>query len=206
VKFSQKLAPHYAQINWDSSVVGVLFSNLLIVVFAFFFSMNFGEIVWTYWLQSIIIGIFSAHDMWTVTNFSTSGLLMNDKPVPETKAGKRSTALFFVAHYGFFHFAYMIFLFALYSKGASWFFVLLGGLSFLFAHWHSYRTNRDRDRQIRRNLGSMMFRPYLRIVPMHLTIILGSRFEDSGLIFFMLLKTASDVGMHLWKHKSRLGT
>jgi hypothetical protein len=46
-----------------------------------------------------------------------------------------------------------------------------------------------------------MFLPYLRILPMHLTIILGGLASRDGgawtLVLFTLLKTAADVAMHV---------
>ena len=50
-----------------------------------------------------------------------------------------------------------------------------------------------------------MFTPYLRIIPMHLTIILGATLGGgAGLIVFGILKTIADAIMHVIEHK-RLG-
>ena len=44
------------------------------------------------------------------------------------------------------------------------------------------------------NLGTLMFLPYLRILPMHLTIIFGMIGGSTfSILFFMSLKTAADV-------------
>jgi hypothetical protein len=45
-----------------------------------------------------------------------------------------------------------------------------------------------------------MFYPYLRIIPMHFTIIFGSMLPQGMLPLFVLLKTGADAGMHLVEH------
>jgi hypothetical protein len=71
-----------------------------------------------------------------------------------------------------------------------------------FIPLYSYRYNRDVDRQGTPNIGTLMFVPYLRIVPMHLTIVFGiSRAHSTiGLLFFGGLKTAADMAMHYVEH------
>ena len=48
-----------------------------------------------------------------------------------------------------------------------------------------------------------MFTPYLRIVPMHLTIIFGGLMAhtNAGLLLFGVLKTVADVAMHAVEHR-----
>ena len=50
--------------------------------------------------------------------------------------------------------------------------------------------------------------PYARIIPMHLTILLGSYFvggAEGTLIIFLALKTLADVLMHMIEHGDRVG-
>ena len=46
-----------------------------------------------------------------------------------------------------------------------------------------------------------MFHPYIRIIPMHITIVAGSIFASAMLPFFLILKTFSDVLMHIVEHR-----
>ena len=70
--------------------------------------------------------------------------------------------------------------------------------AFAVAHGYSLWWNAGRDfRDHKPNLGAIMFYPYLRILPMHLTIILGSAVSSAALPLFIALKTAADCGMHL---------
>ena len=48
-----------------------------------------------------------------------------------------------------------------------------------------------------------MFFQYARVIPMHLTIILGSRFAKGSLtelLIFLVLKTVADLIMHMVEH------
>jgi len=54
------------------------------------------------------------------------------------------------------------------------------------------------DRQATPNIGTLMFTPYLRILPMHLTIVLGALFINTaaGMVLFGVLKALADLAMH----------
>ncbi len=69
-------------------------------------------------------------------------------------------------------------------------------------HLFSFRFNRRRDQTKKPNIGAVMFWPYARILPIHLTIILGTGVMDGShaLILFLGLKTAADLVMHAIQH------
>lgn len=76
--------------------------------------------------------------------------------------------------------------------------VFLTALIFFLNHLFSYLYNRPKDTK-KQNIGSLMFYPYARIIPMHLTIIFGPACNLS-LPLFLLLKTIADVIMHSVEH------
>ncbi len=179
----------------------LILANLFTLVLALVFEWEVGWLLWSYWVQSLVIGWYARKRMLTVLKFSTSGFKMNDRPVPEDESGKRSTANFFALHYGGFHLGYLAFLAAQYRvDGWRDLLILLAcGISFVFSQRATYAMQHAADIRGKPNLGALMFTPYLRIVPMHLAIILGG---GSGggtglLIFFTLLKTASDLGLDM---------
>ena len=53
------------------------------------------------------------------------------------------------------------------------------------------------DLRGRPNLGTLMFTPYLRVLPMHLSILIGAALGGGTglLVLFTVLKTVSDIGM-----------
>ena len=189
----------------DRSVTALLLSNLLTIILAMFQQWDVHVLMWIYCGQSIVIGYFNVHRILDLKEFSTKNFRMNDRPVDPTPATQRKVAGFFALHYGFFHFAYMVFLatetgvmgpFPLFS-------VVVCILAFYINHRFSYRYNRPREQDRVPNIGSIMFFPYVRIIPMHLMIVSGSQFMGDSrlaLLVFLLLKTAADVAMHVIEH------
>jgi hypothetical protein len=190
----------------DRSVWALLFVNLATILLAMIERWDFGEVVWIYWSQSIIIGAYNWRRIMELERFSTEGFKINDAEVDPTRATKLKTAFFFAFHYGMFHFVYFIFLCQkadprrIFSSG--W--VLLCILAFLANHHFSYRHNREADRRSTPNIGSVMMGPYGRIIPMHLIIIFGAflaPFLGGELLPFLIIKTGADLIAHIGKHK-----
>lgn len=191
----------------DYSGIGILISNALVIVVAFVQDWDLGPMLLIYWAQSVIIGIFHFFRMILLKRFKTDGFTSNGKRVPETSKGKWSTAIFFSFHYGFFHFGYLIFIISMQSdpgeSSESVFWFLISVLGFLLGHGYSFYQNVRADLKRKPNLGTMMFLPYARIIPMHLTIIFGSMLGSNRLavLLFSLLKTGADYLMHIVEHK-----
>ena len=179
-----------------SSTTGLLISNALTLVMALILEWPLALVIWPYWIQSIIIGWYARKRMLALKKFSTEGFTSNDQPVPENEKGKRSTASFFVLHYGFFHFAYLMFLLGTVKLDSPWdaFWIVVCGFSYLFAQRKTCEQQIASDALGKPNLGKLMFLPYLRILPMHLTIIFGMIGGSTfSILFFMTLKTIADV-------------
>ena len=114
------------------------------------------------------------------------------------------TAAFFLFHYGFFHYVYLQFIQgepkdqggAPNATGLA-----LCALVFAVNHLYSLARNIRNDRRGCANLGVLMMLPYFRILPMHLTIIVGGLFFSAGaIILFAALKILADVAMHTFEH------
>ncbi len=189
----------------DYSGIGILLSNVLVIIYALVDGWDLPLMMVIYWAQSVIIGIFHFFRILLLRSFSTDGFTSSGKCVPETAEGKRSTALFFAVHYGFFHLVYATFLFLpnirAVAEGGFWILVSVAG--FLAGHAYSFYQNVRADLAGRPNLGIMMFLPYARILPMHLTIIFGSQVQPGtgSLLLFSGLKTFADYVMHIVEHR-----
>ncbi len=190
----------------DLSLWLLLFSNIATIFFAITENWNVSTILWVYWFQSITIGFFNFIRILQLKEFSTEGFKINGRPTLPTRSTKIFTAFFFLFHFGFFHLIYAIFLTVgslihLYG-GAIHFgeirYIALIALLFFINHLFSYIYNKSRDTKIQK-IGSLMFYPYIRIIPMHLTIIFGAMF-GGALLLFLLLKTFADIIMHLVEH------
>lgn len=189
----------------DQSLYGILFGNFVTLAAALYNDWSVTPLLWIYWGQSVVIGITNVIRMMRLKEFSTEGFTSGGKRVPETASGKKQTAIFFCVHYGFFHFGYFVFL----ASGAvggkiapgDWPGVAVGILAFALAHGYSLFWNEGRDFASKKpNLGTLMFYPYLRIIPMHLTIIFGGVVAGVALPLFIGLKTLADAGMHFVEH------
>jgi hypothetical protein len=177
-------------------------------------------LLWPYWIQSVVIGYYNVRRIQKLQRFSTDGLKINGSAVDPTPSTRRQTWMFFNVHYGFFHFGYLIFLLA-FSAGAmetgsempadlgtleglsQWnaLWIAATAIGFLVSHGQSHREHVDADLRGTPNIGTLMFVPYIRIIPMHLTIILGAMLGDGlGMLLFGGLKTAADVAMHKVEH------
>ncbi|MFH1143351.1 MAG: DUF6498-containing protein [Candidatus Eisenbacteria bacterium] len=204
------LVRQFERVPHDPTARGLVLANVATIVVALIEGWDLGATLWIYWAQSVIIGIFNVFRILSLRNFTTDGFQMNERPVAPTEKSKRQVAFFFAIHYGFFHVAYLIFLGVMDSQRNSaasepwdaWPILLCIGVFFI-NHLYSYRRNRQEDALRKQNLGTVMFQPYARIVPMHLTIILGMPLGNGTVatVFFLLLKTAVDVVMHGAKHE-----
>jgi hypothetical protein len=190
----------------SQSTLSLVVVNAATVAVAFGLDWPVQALMWPFWIQSVVIGYYSRRRILALGRFSTENFTMNDRPVSPTPATQRSVANFFALHYGFFHFGYLMFL-VQQSPDWRWWDVLGGlalGVSFAWNHRLSFQQNVEADRQGTPNIGTLMFLPYARILPMHLTIIFGGTVAGGGplaVLLFGALKTAADVLMHYVEHR-----
>ena len=197
----------------DPATFALIFSNILTIGLAILFNWSFITIIWSYWLQSVIIGFFNFIKILTLKDFSTSGFKINGRNVSPSALIKIFTAFFFAFHYGGFHLAYAFFLgyFTVFlnTTSISITCVLLAGVVFFVNHLFSFLYYRNKQPTKKPNIGQVMFTPYARIIPMHLTIMFGGIFLIAGdshtlvLVFFLILKTVADIIMHRIEHRGQ---
>jgi len=210
---------------WLSNIE-LIVTNLLVIYLAYTQNWSTQEILLLYWLQSVIIGIFQFIKILDLKKFSTEGFKINDQSVLPTIKTKYSTAIFFAFHFGFFHFVYLIFILTFNSRitqNVSFRYTIQNGtysysssgtsltpisnfstliyptLIFFVNHLVSFFSNRRIDRQSNKNIGAMMFAPYARIIPMHLTLIFGFALGIPKL-FFLVIRGFVDFISHLLEH------
>ncbi|MEX2514989.1 MAG: DUF6498-containing protein [Candidatus Paceibacterota bacterium] len=207
----------------DYSMWMLLASNVITIYLAVAGGWALSTILWIYWFQSVIIGLFNFVRILQLKNFSTEGFRINGKEVEPTNFTRYFTAFFFLFHYGFFHTFYGLFLLVSSFQSS-----LAGGFTFsrregfissasstiqspdfglilvvvavfFFSHLFSYVYNHKKETH-GQNIGKVAFYPYIRILPMHFIIIFGS-FAGNMLLLFLIMKTAADVVMHVREHR-----
>jgi hypothetical protein len=169
---------------------------------------EYTTVVWLYWCQSVIIGFFNFIDMVTLRTdeISVDNMTFNDRPATPKQA-RGCLPWFFLVHFGLFHLGYLVFLFVDFRftdidfKTFKW-----SLLALLVTYVFFFIQSKIRYNHVKRKISTMFFAPYLRIVPMHLTILLPKFLHWQPALTFLVLKMLMDVAGHLittpwyWKH------
>lgn len=192
----------------DASLGLLVLANVLAIGAGLWQGWTLREMMLLYWVQSIVIGLTNALRILALGEFSTENFQINDVQPPATAGTKVQVAVFFLVHFGIFHAAYLAFL----LTDGDWRAVLgpafvLSAAGFVAHHGFSLAYNIAVDRAGRPNIGALMFTPYLRIIPMHLTIVFGVFLvhDAIGVLVFGVLKTLADGLMHLVEHARYAG-
>ena len=178
-------------LRFDISTRLLILANVVIIIIALALHWNIRDVMWVYWAQSVIIGSITIFRILLMKHVFAAG--------------------FFLVHYGMFHLGYFFFLYyfndfneqstaAVPVAG-----IVVCSLIFLVNHIFSSWHNWKRDMVRKPDPGRMMLIPYIRVIPMHITIVFGSNYATSTktLALFLVLKTIMDVIMHLVEHRPR---
>jgi len=177
----------------------LLASNIYCIWYFKNHSNGFVTVVWIYWLQSVIIGFFNFVDLLTIKNYDTSGITLNDQPITEKSKG--CLPWFFAVHFGIFHLVYMLFIAVDLGIDVDNRFFLIGVAAFLLESLSAFIRRKTTGQQMKFNIGSIFFLPYLRVIPMHL-MIMGSVFLSvQPSVIFLVLKTIADLLSFMWYQK-----
>ena len=195
-----------AEAKSDSSVLVLIATNIAALVVGYALGMSLTDMMLVYWLQSCVIGISVVIRILCLKRFDPSGFTVSGRPVEETRAGRRTIAAFFALHYGGFHLGFLILIATLgrAEPGVDfeWHHLVLA-LVFAANHAYSLLHNVRRDARGRPKAGTLFAMPYVRILPMHLTMLASGFIGTGGALaffFFGALKTGADAAMHTAEH------
>jgi len=196
---------YVTEIKRDPSAVLLVLTNLFVIALAAAERWDLGAVMLIYWFQNVIIGIFNVIKMLTLKD--PGGGLVPVSP-GAARSAKAFMAVFFTLHYGMFQFGYFSFLRGEF-KTADARLLFIATAAFFINHLVSFLVNFRAD-SADQNIARLMVFPYARIIPMHVTIIAGGfislAFRGSPsaeiwiLVFFLVMKAAADVRMHLAEH------
>ncbi|MCX6801860.1 MAG: DUF6498-containing protein [Candidatus Diapherotrites archaeon] len=215
-------------IHWDITAISLLAANLITICFAVVENWSLLTLVWIYWCQGAIIGIFNFIKILRLKEFSAENipLLVKNRPVQPTRRVKFLTAIFFAILYGFFQYFTLAFLgimtlfSILLSAGppgtndstlgipkadfASLALVPIAAAVFFVNHLVSFLFYSGKTKK-KQDIWALVFFPFERVAPMYLLIFMGVWFgsEQITIVFFLLLKTALDVWMHSIEHRGQ---
>lgn len=200
----------FQKIIRDPSVWGLLAMNLAFIYLYRNDATQYTTVVWLYWCQSVLLGVFNFFDMLTVKSPDVSNFTINNKPATQKQA-KGCLPFFFLFHYGIFHFVYIFFLVTDFKISDIDFSYWKWALAALFINQVVlFIQNKNFDREKPRHITGMFFTPYLRIVPMHLTILAPQFLGWTPALTFLVLKTIFDLAGHIistpyyWNRESQV--
>lgn len=173
----------------------LLLINSYLIYYYLKYPGEFNTIVWIYWLQSVLIGFFTFTELLLVKDPDETSMSLNQQPVDKNNMG--CAAFFFLFHYGFFHLVYAVFLLTGFSAGANAKIILVTGGIFLAESTLNLVSRKMSSHQEKENIGKMFFTPYLRVIPMHLTIILPGLLGFGSSVIFLVLKMMADLIMYI---------
>jgi len=201
----------------DPSFWLLLFSNVITIFLAVTQGWGLLILMWIYWFQSLTIGVFNFLRMRQFKNLKTEIIYVEEKQVELIEQTAHKIAWSFLLSYTFMHLMYLVFLLAfsltenieisaifggpLYLADAKY--IIITASMFFVSHIFSYFYNKANEFN-KSKLTYLMHIAYMRVLPMHLTIIFTMLIKE-GLLFFLLLKTVSDLTMHNKAHANQNG-
>ena len=187
------------------SVLLLIAVNLIPLFGALFLGWDVGAIMLLYWMETVVIGLLNVPKIITARKPIADG--SGTTPQQAGGCGLIFMAVFFMVHYGGFNLGHFMFLKDMFDLPPinQEFAIALAGIagSHLFSLIRNWFGKREFEK-VSPNL--QMFRPYGRVVVMHVVIILGGFFAlmtGGGIVVLILLiglKTIVDVYSHRWGH------
>jgi hypothetical protein len=184
----------------DRSFLFLVVFNLVLIVYYINNPGAFKTLVWIYWFQSVVLGISTFIRLRQVKDFSGETLTVNGEEVTNNNTKRNFSSIFFMFHYGMFHFVYLIFLFVILPRDQVVDMRFLSIAVLLFCVDQTLEGIRRMRLEEEKKIapGVIFFMPYMRVAPMHLTILLPQFFVFMGpMLIFLVLKAIADVGMYL---------
>jgi hypothetical protein len=197
--------------RWLPTATVLVAANLVPLVGVVAFSWDVFTVVFLFWLENVVVGLFNVLRM-----------LWVERGAERMPVAKVALIPFFLVHYGMFTAVHGVFVFALFGRAAE-----IGGFptvanvvdvivqnhlwvavfALVLSHGYSFVRNYVEAQEYRRvTLQQLMARPYSRIVVLHVTILGGGflvmalQLPAAAVAMLVGLKVWIDVRAHLREH------
>ena len=173
----------------DPAFWGLIILNVIFILQYYSDPRKYTSIIWLYWCQSVLLGFFNFLVMVTA----------KEGNIPEENSSRSigSSPVFMLFHYEFFHLVYFIFLLVQFSvRNIDFHFLKYGLLMVIASHVIVFIQHRNKYNRYRGN-NQMFYMAYLRIIPMHFTILLPAFLNWKPALIFLILKSVFDVIGHI---------
>ncbi len=217
----ERLVAWYRVGSSYGALIALVLANLIPLAGVIFLGWSVWQILIIYWLENGIVGLYNVLKIQKAQGSDDgSATLLIDGRRPEGDA-RGQLIPFFCLHYGIFWTVHGVFVLTLPVFGS----MATGGesslgttpdpgvlvvavIALLISHGISYRFNFiGGGEYLRVSPATQMFKPYGRLVALHLTIIFGAIAISitgaavAALAILVLLKLALDIGLHLSEHR-----
>ena len=181
-----------------TSLIGLIIANILPILWVLFRDQSAGFILFLYWSESAIIGIFTVLKMKKAENLGDD--ITSNGKIPT----KEESINFFCMHFGLFMVVHLVFLNEMvWPFGLNWSLVITF-LGLFISHRFSYKEDFIGKHEYKKITVSKLFvSPYPRIIIIH-TILFGGFFLATNPIFIIgiiIVKTIIDVSFYIKEHK-----
>lgn len=207
-----RILPLLRHIWTDLSAWALILTNLITISFAYVEHWAFSTIIWVYWCQTLIIGFFAFLRVISLTDFSYPGVERIQLGVslkPKLRAG-----IFFLTHFTIVQGGLTLVLSAFLGSvtEVSGLILLSSSLLFFCNHLFSYVYNKKNERVVPKNIGFMVLRPYLRLLPLFVAFLFigmivaafflvgDEQLVPAAYVVLFVLKTGADVIAHTFEH------
>jgi hypothetical protein len=188
--------PWYATASFWTLVT----ANVVTIVWAMREELQISVMVWVFWCQNIILGLF-----WPAKVFASS---------PDSSYAKKvKSVCAFIPQYMIMNLIYAFILYNLLQAQLAAnlkSILIMAGVIFLSETVsHVVGTTTNRNKQL--SLATVHLFPYARILPMHLLLPIGilaetaEEFAHISVLFLLSLKMIADVAMHIVEQKKLFG-
>ncbi len=211
----------------EPSGILLFVTNLIIIGFIFYSNLEFKDIIWIFWFESLIILFFVCLKVFFISSESYENVIRQDSKekkmilIKNVFTGKIILVCIILFIFLIPLSGYRVFIRFLFGEPSYSIYLIPIGI-FFFTHLTSFIINFTNDKNIQRfeNFDKLVYEPTLRIVPIHVTILIGafiilssailfrgnlaslvSIYNLSITIFFLLTKTIVDGATHYYVHK-----
>jgi hypothetical protein len=197
----------------DLSAWTLILTNLITIAFAYLNQWAFSTIIWVYWCQTLIIGFFAFLRVISLADLSHPGVERIQKRF--SLRWKLRAGLLFLAHFTVIQGCLTLVLGAFLGPvtNQNSMILLLSSLLFFCNHLFSYIYNKKNERIVYKNIGFMVLRPYLRLLPLFVSFLFigmivaafflmrDEQLVPTAYIVLFVLKTGMDVIAHTLEHR-----
>jgi hypothetical protein len=197
----------------DLSAWTLILTNLITISFAYINHWTFSTIIWVYWCQTLIISFFAFLKVISLADLSYPGVERIQKRF--SLRLKLRAVLLFLAYFTVVQGCLTLVLGAFLGSVTDQNGMILFSSALLFFcnHLFSYVYNKKNERVVNKNIGYMVLRSYLRLLPLFVSflfigmivaaffLVRDEQLVAAAYVVLFVLKTGADVIAHTLEHR-----